>query len=153
MLVLVLITFAISWLPLHIFCLWRDFSDASVHTTKVWFVVHWLAMRLVVANHILVFQLTVFFANFLLIFFSSVVYNPWIYSVSWKCFFCAFILFFIITLSSCSFIHSLFLFAGAEQALSKWNEKLFQVSLEWRKAEHLSQFSLIKHQLCNRQFQ
>ena len=48
MLVLVLITFAISWLPLHIFCLWRDFSGGNVHYTKVWFAVHWLAMRLVV---------------------------------------------------------------------------------------------------------
>ncbi|KAH9397907.1 Serpentine type 7TM GPCR chemoreceptor Srsx [Tyrophagus putrescentiae] len=40
MLVLVLITFAISWLPLHIFCLWRDFSGGNVHYTKVCSVVY-----------------------------------------------------------------------------------------------------------------
>ena len=55
MLVLVLIVFAICWLPLHLFHLYRDFFNSNLYNTEMFFTAHWLAM-------------------------SSICYNPFIYS-------------------------------------------------------------------------
>lgn len=56
MLVFVLIAFAICWLPLHLYHLYKDFIDSNVYSTELFVVVHWLAM-------------------------TSLCYNPFIYSV------------------------------------------------------------------------
>lgn len=55
MLVLVLIVFAICWLPWHLFYIYRDFVNLKYHNMKIFLMVHWLAM-------------------------SSICYNPFIYS-------------------------------------------------------------------------
>ena len=50
MLVLVLIAFAICWLPLHLFHLYLDFINSELMNTQLFIVVHWLGMSSVMYN-------------------------------------------------------------------------------------------------------